>query len=999
MKPQVESRQPRALKSPQRHRRLFGCVIAVLSALSVLLMASLHWRGSPSIDTFVRDGREALAKRDFAAAMQLAEVALAREPDSAEANLLASRSATGLGRYSQALEHLSRVHDGDSEAAILARCDAGDLLLLHFARLSEAEIQFRRVLAHDPRNLTANERLASVLGLASRSWELIPYRLTVIELDHIEPLHLYVLCLGDRALQNDHLIHEYHRQVPNDPAPLLALSRLAFEKQDYTSAENLARSAISIKPDLVEGYVKVGRVLLQTGADDALDAWQESLPSTADDHPEIWALRAAWAQRRSLERVAIRCYWETVRRDANHQGANYQLGRRLAAMGRREDAERFLERATRLQEYLNIVKVAVSGNKAHELRAAARSAERLGLVWESYGWYRLSLKIDPQVSEIEWKCRQLRAQFLNDKSPRTRNVASVNPALRVDLSSFPLPRRGMRGTRHSHEPDVTTTASPTFKNQASTAGLSFHYFNGGEPTENIRTMYEFTGGGVGVLDFDGDGWPDLYLTQGCRWPPDVDQDEHLDRLFRNLGNGKFDDVTEHAGLDENGFGQGVTVGDFDNDGFCDVYVSNIGGNRLFHNNGDGTFSDVTEEAGVAGDHWTSSCVFADLNGDALPDLYAVNYLGGEDVFTIDSMDEVTGGGSFMPQCFPSAQDRLYQNLGDGTFADVTSTSGIEIAGGKGLGIVAADFDSNGRIDLFVANDSVSNFFFRSQNKPGEALRLVEEGLLSGLAVNSLGNAEACMGVAVDDVDESGRLDLYITNFFQESNTLYVQDEIGLFADATQQAGLRDPSIYSLGFGTQFIDAELDGWPDLIVTNGHVANFSSAGAPYRMPPQYYRNVGHGRFEEMEGSKLGQYFERAYVGRPVARLDWNKDGREDVVIGHLDAPVALLTNTTQPVGHSLAVNLRGTQTARDAVGAIVRVSVGGRDRTRQLTAGDGYLASNERRLVFGLGAVDRVESLTVRWLSGREQQFVDLAADAEYVLVEGRKEPVRLSPPKW
>jgi len=309
--------------------------------------------------------------------------------------------------------------------------------------------------------------------------------------------------------------------------------------------------------------------------------------------------------------------------------------------------------------------------------------------------------------------------------------------------------------------------------------------------------------------------------------------------------------------------------------------------------------------------------------------------------------------------------------------------------------VAADFEMNGRIELFVANDSVSNFFFRPQNKPGEAPRFVEEGLYSGLAVNSFGNGEACMGVAVDDVDADGRLDLYVTNFIEESNTLYVQDAIGVFADATQQAGLRDPSMFRLGFGTQFIDAELDGWPDLIVTNGHVGNYLAEGSPYQMPPQYYRNLGNGRFEEVEASKLGEYFQGEYVGRPLVRLDWNKDGREDVVIGHLDAPTALLTNTTQPAGNYLAVNLRGTASARDAVGAVLHVTVDGRTLVRQLTAGGGYHASNEPRVVFGLGQAERIESLSIRWPSGSRQTFTDVPLNCELIVVESRATPVRLS----
>ncbi|MFV2066670.1 MAG: CRTAC1 family protein, partial [Pirellulales bacterium] len=301
------------------------------------------------------------------------------------------------------------------------------------------------------------------------------------------------------------------------------------------------------------------------------------------------------------------------------------------------------------------------------------------------------------------------------------------------------------------------------------------------------------------------------------------------------------------------------------------------------------------------------------------------------------------------------------------------------------------------IELFVANDSVSNFFFRSQQEGGQALRFADDGPISGVAMNARGTAEACMGTAVGDVDANGNLDLYVTNFYQESNTLYLQDDRGQFVDATQAAGLRDPSIFALGFGTQFVDAELDGLPDLIVSNGHISNFRSLGSPYRMAPQYYRNVGNGRFVELAGSTLGEYFEGAYLGRAVAVLDWNKDGREDVVIGHLDVPVALLTNTTQSAGNYLAVNLCGTESARDATGAILRLTVEGRTRTHQLTAGGGYHASNEPRLVFGLGKLDRVETLVVRWPSGNQQTFSNVPTNAELIVVENRSIPIILNTP--
>ncbi|MBW3543639.1 MAG: CRTAC1 family protein, partial [Planctomycetes bacterium] len=486
----------------------------------------------------------------------------------------------------------------------------------------------------------------------------------------------------------------------------------------------------------------------------------------------------------------------------------------------------------------------------------------------------------------------------------------------------------------------------------------------------------------------------------------------LDRLFRNLGNGRFEDVTLAATIIEDRFSQGATVGDFDSDGFPDLYVANIGGNRLFRNNGDGTFSDVTERTATAGDRWTTSCLMADLNGDALPEIYAVNYLSGEDVFTRVCNDR-GGSGICMPQHFPAAQDQLYLNLGDGRFEDITERAGIAVPDGKGLGIVAADFLGRGRLDLFIANDAVPNFFFENQtsgprpstldSRPSSGPQLStlnprpstplfsEQALLKGVALNRGGQAEACMGVAAGDADGDGRIDLFVTNFHLESNTLYLQREGGWFDDATRDAGLRQPSLSLLGFGTQFLDADLDGRLDLIVTNGHIDDFTSDGTAYRMPPQFFRGLGGGRFQELPADSLGPYFAERYLGRGLARLDWNRDGREDVVVSHLDAPAALLTNETQPAGHFLVIRLVGVESNRDAIGATVTVRTADAVETGQLTAGDGYLASNQRQLVFGLRTAQRVEEMLVRWPSGREERFVDLAVDAELIAVEGAPAP--------
>ncbi|HEU5432511.1 MAG TPA: CRTAC1 family protein [Thermomicrobiales bacterium] len=344
--------------------------------------------------------------------------------------------------------------------------------------------------------------------------------------------------------------------------------------------------------------------------------------------------------------------------------------------------------------------------------------------------------------------------------------------------------------------------------------------------------------------------------------------------------------------------------------------------------------------------------------------------------------------SCAPTVFEPQPDRFYLNLGDGRFADQTAAAGLVAAGGNGLGAVAGDFDGSGRLSLFVSNDQNANFcFFNETAALGEAPRFAERGVLSGLAYDADGKALACMGIAAGDVNEDGRLDLYVTNFFEESNTLYLQLEGGMFVDATGSSGLQQPSYRMLGFGAQFLDADLDGRLDLVVTNGPVEDLSDRQVPYRMRPQYFRGLGGGRFQELPAADLGEFFQGEYLGRSLARIDFNRDGREDFVVSHLKAPAALVCNTSQETGHFLAVQLRGVQSSRDAVGARVTIELGGRSQTAWLLGGDGYQASNQRQLVFGLGADARVAKLNIRWPSGLVQEFADLAADQELVFVEG------------
>ncbi len=868
-------------------------------------------------------------------------------------------------------------------------------------RLSAAEADLRQLLQMQPDQPAVMHQLARLLRLQGRRWESIPLFLQLMRLDVCD-VHELVL-LGGIELSVD-IPPEFlvaGSAAAADPLVWLWQAHQGDLATTAGTGTELLRRVVAAHPDLIEAQARLGQSLLTVPDSEKWWQWHRQLPSAADYHPEIWFVRGSWYDSHDRPREAVRCYWETVRRDPDHRAANYRLSQILTSMDQLSSAEPFGERARLLQSLESLyIALDSSPDDLNRMQKSADLTEALGRIPESAAWCRAALRRDPRLTWAEARLARLQPQLRADAA-ETRVLAAANPALRVDLSSYPLPEGedpvGSLQSAQTHD-DAPPTFS--FEDAALATGLAFQYVNGGNPAEGTLKMYEMSGGGVAVLDCDEDCWPDVWLTQGGSWPPQPGQPDALDQLFRNSGQGGFRDVSDAAGLNEDGFSQGATAGDFDGDGFSDILVANIGQNRLCRNQGDGTFADVTQSSGINSREWTTSCLLADLNGDSWPDIYEVNYLTGDDVFTRVCRIETKRGsvGICTPGEFPAAQDRLWLSLGDGRFSDVTETSGIAIPDGKGLGIVAADFDGSGRLSLFVANDAVPNFFFANETPSrGGPVRFRETALSRGLAVDRDGAPQACMGVAAGDADNDGLLDLFVTTFHDESNTLYRQQAGQYFTDDTRRFGLREPSLKMLGFGTQFLDADGDGRQDLVLTNGHIDDYRVSGQRFRMPPQCFRNLGDGRFLEESAASLGTWFQGEYLGRSLARLDWNRDGRDDFLVSHLDAPAALLTNQTQGGPHFLAIRLRGSVSDRDAIGATVRLTAAGKVFTRQLTAGDGYQASNQRQLIFGLADVDHVDQLLVRWPAGSQQEFAGITADREILLIEGRNKAVLLPAP--
>ena len=949
-----------------------------------------NWRSAPTpkigpIDHLVA-AKRALAAGRFTAAAQSAAHVLADQPQNSEALLIAGEVASRRGDLPAALDFYQRLPESDDPAVVMGRCAAADIAL-HLGEWQRAERGFREVLQVVPDHPLALTRLAYLLTLEGRG------RMAV-------PLRLRLIAHGDSSTDNLAFLGDPDRLAPIPPdflpdneeeaewPALLGLAAAALDAHEDERCQMLLDRVLAEAPQCPEALTMQGQLLLAISPE-RFAQWRRQAPPELDDLPEYWNISGRWLHSQRDFAAAARAFWETLRRQPEHRGAHDGLAQTLAALGRSEDSKYFSERHRQLDVFVSLVlRTRVDPQNKDLLRQCAETCERLGRLWETYGWCRLGLTIDPG---FEWAARTMARieSRLHKGLPQT--IDEANPALQVDLSDLPLANWGRLAQAPSPASPPKKKASViTFEEVAQTVGIEFVYQNGHDPQTPGPRMFEFSGGGCAVLDYDGDGFADLHLTQGCAWPPRPAQSTWLDRLYRNRAGRAFDDVTRQARIEENRFSQGVTVGDFNQDGFADLYIANIGGNRLLANQGDGTFTDVTEASGLVGDAWTTSCLMADLNGDGLPDLYDVNYVTSVDVFdricSFGDHPRLCGPNNFEPQ-----PDRLWLNLGDGRFADVSRDSGVDVSGGNGLGIVAADFDGSGRLGLFVANDQDANFYFVNQTaQRSGALQFDEQGTVVGLAFDGRGRAQGCMGVAAGDANRDGRLDLFVSNFYHETNTLYLADEYGFFSDATAASGLAQPSYERLGFGAQFIDADLDGWEDLVVVNGHIDDRTSEGIPYAMRPQLFVNNG-GRFLD-HSDEAGAYFSQLSLGRALAKIDWNRDGREDLVVTHLQTPAALLTNTTSHAGNFLSVELTGVASGRDAIGARVRVSAGDESWWRQLTAGDGYQASNERRLLFGLGPHVVAESVTVQWPAGGTDTLYDLPVNTCYRVVEGRGEAI-------
>lgn len=573
-------------------------------------------------------------------------------------------------------------------------------------------------------------------------------------------------------------------------------------------------------------------------------------------------------------------------------------------------------------------------------------------------------------------------------------VFAASAASIVWLTGESVPQRTPPSRKPAHAAPSSRGGKPaphgiSFADVTRAAGIDFHLTCGGP--EKLYIMDSMCGG-VAAFDYDNDGWVDIFLVNGSETGDFRAGKCHPAKLYHNNRNGTFSDVTAKSGIDHCGWGFGVAVGDYDNDGNDDLYITYLNGAVLYRNNGDGTFTDVTSKAGVANaGKWGTSAAFGDYDNDGHLDLYVANYVE----LDLDHLPEF-GQGPFCqyrgfgvscgPRGLKGSRDRLYHNNGDGTFTDVAEKLNIDPDSYYGLGVMWLDYDLDGCLDLYVSNDSTPSMLYKGDCKGGFS----DVGARAGVAYSGDGREQAGMGVDSGDYDNDGWPDIAKANFSDDMNNLFHNDHNGQFTDLAGPANFGPISTPFLGFGLKFIDVDNDGWPDIFVANGHVnpqVDQHSFGVTYAERPFLFHNLGNGRFEEI-GQRAGAPFRRRYVGRGAASADFFNDGKMDLLVSVIDGSAVLLRNQSAGSGHWLRTKTMGVESNRNGFGARIQVQFGDRTQSGEVRANSSFESASDSRLQFGLGPATSVDSIVIRWPSGTVDRLGPQQADQEILIKEGQ-----------
>ncbi len=922
---------------------------------------------------------------DFESALPLLQRLLLVDPDDVEVLFQTGLMHAGCGDLPEAIDCLAGIPEDHPEAGIPALGQAADWCV-QLKRFDAAIERYERILAVDPRLTLARRQLAYLLNRQGRRHEAAVQirelcRAGDVRQDELQSL----IVLSDAMLSEPGA--EASGQLDYSPIGASGEARKLFTERRYAEAAAVLRDPVAsgdVPPSVIALY---GRAAAEAQDDAAFKWWFVRTDKAVREYAEYWSAIGTYLASERKFPAATRAFLESLDRDPTDFITMNRLLQALKMQDKTDDYAKWEQRWKAMHEIL-LDSNEVSDSDVPNVKVIEELAARLN-------------EIDRQLEAVVWKSieayyRKLPPEALKHWNTERQKMVSANSGFPdrsarlcdLSLESYPLPDMQLGTAPVTEAIDGETLAAvanpAAFRNVAHDVGLKHTFELAPEKIDSGFAMYHQAGGGVAVLDFDRDGFADLYFAQGAAAPPKfVSKDSNL--LFRNI-DANLADVTEAASVAERLYTLGCTAGDWNQDGFPDLITANIGTNHLWINNGDGTFTQSSLGGSDDLERMPASVAMADLNADNLPDIFEVNYIQDSTIGRLPQRDlsgvvvEAVG-----PADFDACSDRIGLNDGKGNVSfRQLSRPGSELH--KGLGVVIADLDGRKGNDIFVGNDKSANQLWI---RDPSADTWSDIAVINGSAFSSGGAGTASMGIATGDFDKNSMLDLHIANFQNESVCLYL-NRGSFFQDRASQYRLGVPSRSVLGFGSQALDYDNNGQLDIAVTNGHIDNYKTMTGSFRQMAQLFCNLGP-RFALLPVADESGYWKQPHLGRAMATIDFNRDGRTDFVVTHLGENSALLQNETPNVGHSFQLELIGSPSERDAIGAKVQIEYGDEVSTDFVVAGDGYLCCNESVLTFGLGRNRQIDRLTIEWPTGTRQVFRDLESDRRWLVVEDQDEP--------